>query len=413
MSPILYAIPFFLACIGLELLVSVASRRQVYRAHDAITSINIGLISETIRSIVKLFTVVVYAIVVDKVAAFTWDLLHPAVWIVAFLMYDFFYYWAHRSGHEINLLWASHVVHHNSEDFNLATALRQSWTNQLFYWVFYLPMAIVGIPAKVFVLIALASAIYQFWVHTRLVGSMGWFDRVFVTPANHRCHHGRNPYCIDKNYGGTLIIWDRLFGTYTAERADEPVVYGTITPLESWNPVWGNFKNYVGIGQQWREVKGWRNKLMTLFAPPGWSPTQPEIPAPPPIVKSTPFDTPGHAWQTAYGVVASTLLLGLVVDLLITAGSLSWPQRLFYTLLLVCNAAFLGRVLEGKPGAVKLEMGRAVLVLLALASGLWFHEVSGLWRWGGVLAMAGALGVLWRVQGMGPGAASKGLGGAA
>jgi len=131
---------FFLSCIAIELLISRRMGKQVYRFHDAMTSLNIGFISETIRSIVKLMTVFVYALVVDQVAAVNWDIQHPAVWIVAFFMYDFFYYWAHRSGHEVNLLWASHVVHHSSEEFNLSTALRQSWTNQIFYWIFYLPM---------------------------------------------------------------------------------------------------------------------------------------------------------------------------------------------------------------------------------------------------------------------------------
>ena len=226
MPPILYAVPVFMALLLIEVLASRWMGRDVYRVHDAVTSVNIGFISEAVRSLVKLVTVIFYALFVERVGTFQFDIKQPWVWVLAFFMYDFLYYWAHRAGHEVRLLWAAHVVHHSSEDFNLSTALRQSSTNQLFYWVFYVPMAVVGIPASVFVTVALLSAIYQFWVHTQLVPKLGWVDRIFVTPSNHRCHHGRNDYCIDVNYGATLIIWDRIFGTYAQERDNEPVVYG-------------------------------------------------------------------------------------------------------------------------------------------------------------------------------------------
>src|SRR5262249_20160569 len=138
----------------------------------------------------------------------------PWVWLAALIAYDFFYYWLHRFNHEVNLLWASHVVHHSSEEFNLTTALRQPATGVLFNWIFYLPLAVLGVPVAMFLIIGAIDLLYQFWIHTIEVGSLGWFDRVFASPSNHRVHHGQSAYCIDKNYGGILIIWDRLFGSF-------------------------------------------------------------------------------------------------------------------------------------------------------------------------------------------------------
>jgi alkylglycerol monooxygenase len=390
MSPILYAIPFFLACIAIELAISHRMGKKVYRFHDAMTSLNIGFISETIRSILKLMTVVVYALVVDQVAVATWDIKHPAVWILAFFMYDFFYYWAHRSGHEVNLLWASHVVHHSSEDFNLSTALRQSWSNQAFYWIFYLPMAIAGIPVTVFVITALISALYQFWSHTQLVGKLGWLDRTFVTPSNHRCHHGRNPYCIDKNYGGTLIIWDRMFGTYTEERDDEPVVYGTLTPLNSWNPLWGNVKNYAGIWHDVRRTSGWSNKLMVVFGQPGWSISghsndhSPEAPR-------DRFETPNNKFLMLYGLVATTAILSLVIDLLMTSTSMTWPSRLAYTAFIIVNTVCLSRLFESRRGAWVIESARVSMMGGAFILGQWFHPLTDTTRALGLMGLATSL----------------------
>jgi sterol desaturase/sphingolipid hydroxylase (fatty acid hydroxylase superfamily) len=384
MSLILYAIPFFLGCIALEYMLAKKKALQVYRFHDTVTSLNIGFVSETIRTVLKLMSIFVYAMVVDQVAAFEWDIGHPAVWVLAFFMYDFFYYWAHRSGHEVNLLWASHVVHHSSEEFNLSTALRQSWTNQVFYWIFYLPMAIVGIPVKVFVITALVSALYQFWSHTRLVGKLGWVDRIFVTPSNHRCHHGRNDYCIDKNYGGTLIIWDRIFGTYTEERDDEPVVYGTLTPLNSWNPVWGNFKNYTTLWRDMRSVKGLRGKLHVMFAPPAMVGGQAEQLSNVQILQR--FETPVTRKQMAYGWLASGVVLAMVIELLRVSSQLSWSDRTAFTLMIVISTAFLSRIFESRIRAVKLEAMRCLITLSPMIVGLWFYPVPP-WMRGIALAI--------------------------
>ncbi|MSQ72425.1 MAG: sterol desaturase family protein [Betaproteobacteria bacterium] len=371
----LYAVPVFLSLIFVELLVAKWMGRKVYCFHDAITSINIGLMSECVRSLLKLMSVFVYAVVVEQVGAFTWDVGQPAVWILAFFMYDFFYYWAHRAGHEVNFLWAAHVVHHSSEEFNLSTALRQSSTNQVFYWVFYLPMAIVGIPVAVFVLVALASALYQFWVHTRLIPKLGWLDLLFSTPSNHRCHHGRNPYCIDVNYGATLIIWDRMFGTYVAERDDEPVVYGTLAPLQSWNPVWANFKNYIGIVRDATHAPRSADKLMHVFAGPDWTPAGPAVPEQGVARTYAVFETPSSRWQRVYGVVATVVVFAMFMHLLMVAPGLSVAARIGYGLLIALNGITIGQIFSNQQRAIEWEALRVAAVFGALASGLWFTPV--------------------------------------
>ena len=208
------------------------------------------------------------------------------------------------------------------------------------------------------------------------MGKLGWADRVFVTPSNHRVHHGRNDYCLDKNYGGTLIIWDRLFGTHVAERDDEPVVYGTLVPLQSWNPLWGNLKNYVNIWRQVRSTSGWSNKLMRVFAPPGWSSADAPAPLITPVASFSRFDTPALKWQQVYGLLASAVVFGLLIHLLIAAPNLSVPQRAAYAALLVLHAVGMAWVFEGKPWALHFEAARAMLVFGALAAGLWLGPVA-------------------------------------
>jgi alkylglycerol monooxygenase len=199
-------------------------------------------------------------------------------------------------------------------------------------------------------------------------------------------HHGRNPYCIDQNYGGTLILWDRLFGTYAAERDDEPVVYGTLTPLNSWSPVWGNVKNFADIYRDALAMPGWRNKLMVVFAPPGWTPAdktvKPEVALDAPL-----FETPSTRWQKIYGAVATATLLGLVLDLMTSAADLSMPVRLGYTAVIALSTACLAQLFENKPRALRLETVRSILLLGPLAMGWWFHAVTPAGRAVGAAAL--------------------------
>jgi hypothetical protein len=185
-------------------------------------------------------------------------------------MFDFCDYWLHRVGHESAVFWAAHAVHHQSQHFNLSTALRQESTVAFLGWPFYLPMALAGVPPAQFALAGLIVLLYQFWIHTEHIGKLGWFDRVFSSPSNHRVHHAVNDQYLDKNYGGMLIIWDRLFGTFIEE--DEAPVYGTRTPLNSWNPLWAVASGYVPLWQLARRAPRWQDKLKVWFKAPGWLP---------------------------------------------------------------------------------------------------------------------------------------------
>jgi hypothetical protein len=186
------------------------------------------------------------------------------------LLYDLCYYWLHRAGHEVAIFWAAHVVHHQSQEYNLSTALRQTASGGLLGWIFYLPLALLGVPPLLFGIVALVDLLYQFWVHTEHVGKLGWFDRVFCSPSNHRVHHAVNEGYVDRNYGGILVVWDRMFGTFQEEH--EPCVYGTRAPLNSWDPLWANLEVYAGLAATaWRTPR-WRDKLALWFKPPGWEP---------------------------------------------------------------------------------------------------------------------------------------------
>ena len=220
----------------------------------------------------RVLVIAAYVVLYEHVAPWQLPTDEAWVWVGALLMYDFLYYWHHRAGHRVALLWGAHAVHHQSEDYNLSTALRQTGSGWVAGWVFYLPMALVGVPPLVFGVVALIDLLYQYWVHTQQIGRLGWFDRWFCSPSNHRVHHAVNDRYLDKNYGGILIIWDRIFGTFAEEDDAEPCVYGTRSPLASWNPLWANLQVYADLVRDSWRAHSWADKLRVWFKPPGWRP---------------------------------------------------------------------------------------------------------------------------------------------
>lgn len=261
MDFILYAVPFFFALIALELLADHRRGVSNYRVADAINSISTGVLSTTTGLLTKGIGLVTYAFAFKHLALFELSADSVWTWVFAFVFYDFCYYWLHRLGHERNILWAAHSVHHQSEDYNLSTALRQTSTGFLLGWIFYLPMAVFGVPLLVFVSVAALNLLYQFWVHTRHIPKLGWFEWFFVTPSNHRAHHAQNALYMDRNYGGVFIIWDRLFGSFQEEDDNEPVVFGVTTPLASWNPLWANVQFYAQLWADARRAESTWDKL--------------------------------------------------------------------------------------------------------------------------------------------------------
>ena len=272
---IVFATPVFLLLMALELLwsrrrSSRTAGQTPYRLNDAINSISLGMLSQLTGVMSKLFSIGIYVLVFKAIALFP-DLAFWSTWygvVLALVFYDFCYYWLHRAGHVVALFWAAHVVHHQSQHYNLTTALRQTSTGFLFGWIFYLPMALAGVPPVIFGAVALIDLLYQFWVHTEQVGKLGWFDRVFCSPSNHRVHHAVNDPYIDKNYGGILILWDRMFGTFREEA--EPCVYGTRGLLNSWDPLWANADVYWKLTKASWHTPNWGDKIKLWFKPPGW-----------------------------------------------------------------------------------------------------------------------------------------------
>jgi len=257
------------------------------------------------------------------------------------VMYDFCYYWLHRLGHERTILWAAHVAHHQSEDYNLTSALRQTSTGFLFGWIFYIPMYLLGIPAEVVVTVGALNLIYQFWVHTQHIGKLGWYEWIFVTPSNHRVHHAQNDIYLDRNYGGLFIIWDRLFGTYQEELDAEPVVYGIRGPLQSWNPVRALTHIYCDMAQDCWRTRRWRDKLKIWFARTGWRPADVAQRYPREKTDLARF-RPGYWWGVvlwAY-ILMTTVLAALWLEAKPRSGLLVWEGvRLVGVLLLAIGAA--------------------------------------------------------------------------
>jgi hypothetical protein len=196
--------------------------------------------------------------------------------VLAVMLYDLCDYWLHRTSHESALFWAAHAVHHQSEHFNLSTALRQESLYGVMGWPFFIPMALLGVPTGLYALAGSVVLFYQFWIHTEHIGRLGWLDRVFSTPSNHRVHHAVNPAYLDRNYGAILVVWDRLFGSFAEER--EPCVYGTVKPLASWNPLWGVGQFYAELWRRMHATPRWADKLRVLYKSPGWMPPGAALP---------------------------------------------------------------------------------------------------------------------------------------
>ncbi|MBK8073144.1 MAG: sterol desaturase family protein [Ramlibacter sp.] len=348
---IVLATPVFFLLIAAEFAWGLARKRNTYRLNDAINSIGLGMLSQISAVFTRLLRVGIYTAVYSSVALFpdhafwtTW-----AGWLLALLFYDFCYYWLHRAGHEVAVFWAAHVVHHQSQDYNLSTALRQTSSGALLGWIFYLPMAVAGVPPLVFGVVALVDLLYQFWVHTEHVPKLGWFDRWFCSPSNHRVHHAVNDRYLDRNYGGILIIWDRLFGSFREE--DEKCVYGTRKPLHSWDPLWANAEVYAALARDSWRTRRWGDKLRVWFKPPGWRPA--DLAASDPVhafdIDRVPtYHPPMSRAVMVFGAIQFVLLLQGVAAFLWFADRMPLAQAGVWVGALCAGLWAVGAVLQGR-----------------------------------------------------------------
>ena len=388
MDLIALAVPFFLLALVIELVVDRVRGTGYFRANDAINSLSAGTLSTTFGYFTKFLPVYISGYVFHQFALFDIDialfdlsLRGIGLWVLAILAWDFCYYWAHRCGHEISVLWAAHAVHHQSEDYNLSTALRQTSTGFLFGWVFYLPLFLLGLPIEVIATANAIDLIYQFWVHTQHIGKLGWADRVFVTPSNHRVHHAQNEIYIDKNYGGILILWDRLFGTFQEELDEEPVVFGVRKPLESWNPFWANLQVYAYLWFDAVRTRRWQDKLGIWFSRTGWRPE--DVASRWPKASSDPtdferFDPPVAASIRRYVLGQFMVAVVVVLWIGIVFAEQGASAVLVPCFLLWLQLFALGRLNEGRATAARFEAIRvAVLTPLGLVA-LFMSDVISL-----------------------------------
>ena len=352
---IVLATPVFFLLIFIEYAWGIAKGRNTYRLQDAISSIGLGMMSQFTAVFTRLLRVGVYtaaysylSLVPLEAAKEFWSTWYG--WVLALVFYDLCYYWLHRLGHESAILWAAHVVHHQSQDYNLSTALRQTSSGALLGWVFYVPMALAGVPPAVFGIVALIDLLYQFWVHTEHVPKLGWFDRWFCSPSNHRVHHAVNDRYVDRNYGGVLIIWDRIFGSFKEE--DEKCVYGTRSPLNSWDPLWANAEVYAGLFKDAWHTRNFADKLRVFVKPPGWRPADVAARFPKPdfdieAVRSK-YEAPTSRAAQWFGAGSFLLLLGGVAAFLWVADDMAQGLQLVSVGALCAMLWLTGAVLQSR-----------------------------------------------------------------
>jgi len=258
------AIPGFIALLLLEVVLDAVMRRDLYRLKDTAASLSMGTGNVLIGIVSKALVFGAYT-AAHRFAIFNIGYQWWA-WAILFFAEDFTYYWFHRVSHECRLFWASHVIHHSSQRYNLGTALRQTWTGNFMSFVFWLWLPLIGFPPVMVMTMQAISLLYQFWIHTELIHRLGPLEWVMNTPSHHRVHHGSNQQYLDRNHAGVLILWDRLFGTFEPE--GEKVIYGLTKNITSYNPFRIAFHEWIDIWNDLRNASGWRLKVRAVFGRP-------------------------------------------------------------------------------------------------------------------------------------------------
>jgi sterol desaturase/sphingolipid hydroxylase (fatty acid hydroxylase superfamily) len=375
-NPIVLSIPIFFILIGVELLIERITHKELYKLPDAIANLSCGITSQLSGLFLWIFGIGFYQLIFENLTFFTlgksW-----VYWLALFLLVDFAYYWAHRMSHEVNLFWGGHVVHHQSEEYNLSVALRQSSLQVVWTSAFSLPIALIGFETLDFALVGAFNTLYQFWIHTETIGKMGWFEYIFNTPSHHRVHHGRNPKYIDKNHAGSLIIWDKMFGTFQAE--EEKPTYGITKPLNSWNAAYANVSHYVEMSKDLKQIPYWTDRIKYLFKKPGWLPAYlGGYRAAPPVDKATyqKYDTPAPMMLNLYVLFQYTLCLIGTALFLFNSSKFSIGENAIVSLLISIVVINSGVLFEQRPWARYSEWIRITVYPLLLAILVYLNEWS-------------------------------------
>ncbi|KAM4601289.1 alkylglycerol monooxygenase [Polymixia lowei] len=359
------ATPFFMGLMVLEVVVGwLKNGGSVVTISDGITSVSAGMVSRLPALFMRGCEVTSYIYVWNhyRLVELPWD--SAWTWWLAFLGVDFCFYWVHRLSHEVSFIWAAHQVHHSSEYYNLTTALRQSLTQQFTSWIFYLPMAL-AVPPSVFAVHIQLNLLYQFWIHTELIRDLGPLEWVLNTPSHHRVHHGRNLYCIDKNYGGALIVWDRLFGTFAPET--DKVLYGLVSPIKTFEILHIQFHYYRYVWRKFNRYKKISERLSAVVNGPSWTPGKGRLGehnVPCVTGKEMPYNPSWSLTLQVYVVTHFLLVLGVYQDVFDSRMVLSQFTVLALTGYIMLTLTSLGYIIDQRPRAAVTETLRCVVMVM-------------------------------------------------
>lgn len=360
--------PYFLVFMILENFLLWLERKPTHRLNDSITSISQGLVQECGRLLVRGAESYSYMYIYEhfRLVEMSWN--EPYVWYLTAIGVDFCYYWVHRACHEIHILWAQHQVHHSSEEFNMAVGLRQSALQGWCGFVFYLPLA-VCIPPSLFITHQQFNLLYQFWIHTQAVKTLGPLEYIFNTPKHHRVHHGSNIYCLDKNYGGVLIIWDRMFGTFADEAQDEEIIYGLVYNQPSFNPAHlQTFYTHYVI-EKFLSMSTWSDRFASIFYGPSWQPGKPRLGLDEDKVKVVArekYDVKLPLWCNAYILVHFCVVVYGFHELAARHVTMNPFAVLTFVLYIIGSLTTIGMLFENKPHACVFELLRCMILVTAV-----------------------------------------------
>ncbi|BES97188.1 Fatty acid hydroxylase superfamily [Nesidiocoris tenuis] len=379
--------PFFIMLVVLENLVLWLEKKPILRLNDSITSLSHGLLVDLSKLLYRGTETAAYVWIYEnyRLAELPWDSV--TTWYLTALGVDFCYYWVHRACHEVHILWAQHQVHHSSEDYNLTIGLRQSVLQGWCGFIFYLPLALC-VPPPIFFIHQQFNVLYQFWLHTETVRSLGPLEWVLSTPRHHRVHHGSTLKCLDKNYGGTLIIWDRLFGTF-AEEPKEEIIYGLVMNQPSFNPLYLQVFYNMNVINKFGKMEGWANKLSAVFKGPSWLPGRPWTGAEEDkidVKSRKKFDVELPTWCNVYIALHFIAVVFGFQDLAQRYLSMDPLSAVMFVVYVLASVTMIGFLLENRQNAFILELVRCSLIAWLIHSGVLSVELPYL-KWFFVISM--------------------------
>ncbi|HMR86609.1 MAG TPA: sterol desaturase family protein [Saprospiraceae bacterium] len=371
-----YAIPFFIVLIAIEYGASCFMHLKVNRLFDTISSLSSG-VTNVLKDILGLsIAIISYKWMVEHLAIFSIN-TSWILYVLAFIGLDFAGYWSHRFSHEINLFWNRHIIHHSSEEYNLACALRQS-VSEVFavFTILFLPMALLGVPTSIVAVVAPLHLFAQFWYHTRLIDKMGILEYILVTPSHHRVHHAINPIYMDKNYSQIFIFWDKLFGTFQPELKEEVAVFGVSKPVKTWNPWLINFQHLWQLYKDAWRTKSWYDKLRIWVMPTGWRPA--DVAAKYPIQYTTDihhrpkYDTSASMFMNIWMVLQFVISLVLMMYLFNNIGEFAYSSILLYGIFIFVTIFSFTSLMDGSWMSIPAEVIKTIFGFFLI----WMHDMT-------------------------------------